>query len=79
MKCPYCGGEMFEGYLYNGSQPIQWMRKGAMPARIAFTKTDQGVTLKNRFSLFKESGYCAQAFYCDPCHVVIAPTGDAQP
>jgi hypothetical protein len=74
MKCPYCGKEMPEGYIYNGQQPIQWLPKGIMPARIKFTKRDEGVDLKNKFSFFKESGYSAEAFYCYACNIIIAPT-----
>lgn len=74
MKCPHCGKEMSEGYIYNGQQPIQWLPKGVMPARISFTKRDEGVDLKNKFSFFKESGYSAEAFHCYECHIVIAPT-----
>lgn len=72
MKCPYCGKEMCLGYIYNGQQPIQWLPKGVMPARVKFTKRDEGVDLKNKFSLLKESGYTAEAFYCYECHIVIA-------
>lgn len=72
MKCPYCGKEMSEGYIYNGAQPVQWLPKGVMPARISFTATDKGITLKNKFSFFKESGYCAEAHYCYDCQVVVA-------
>lgn len=74
MKCPYCGKEMPAGYIYNGQQPIQWLPKGVMPARIKFTKKEEGVDLKNKFMFFKESGYIAEAFYCYACHMVIAPT-----
>ena len=74
MKCPHCGKEMLEGYLYNGQQPIQWLPNGVMPARIKFTKRDEGVDLKNKFSFFKESGYRAEAFHCYACHIIIAPT-----
>ena len=73
MKCPYCGKEISEGYIYNGQQPNQWLPKGVMPARIAFTKRDEGV-LKNKFKFFKESGYCSEAFHCYGCHIVIAST-----
>lgn len=72
MKCPYCGKEMSEGYIYNGAQPVQWLPKGVMPARINFTTTNKGITLKNKFSFFKESGYCAEAHYCYDCQVVVA-------
>ena len=74
MKCPHCGKEMSEGYIYNGQQPIQWLPKGVMPARIKFTKRDEGVDLKNKFSFLKESGYSAEAFHCYECHIVIAQT-----
>lgn len=74
MKCPICGKEMIEGYLYNGSQPLQWLPNGVMPARICWSTTDEGITLKNKFKLFKESGYKAEAFHCQECHIVIAPT-----
>lgn len=74
MKCPRCGIEMSEGYIYNGQQPIQWLPKGVMPARMRFTKRDEGVDLKNKFSFLKESGYSAEAFNCYACHIVVAPT-----
>jgi len=74
MKCPYCGKEMSVGYIYNGQQPIQWLPEGVMPARIIFTKRDEGVDLKNKFTFLKESGYRAEAFHCYGCRVVIAPT-----
>jgi hypothetical protein len=74
MKCPYCGKEMSEGYIYNGQQPNQWLPKGVMPARIKFTKRAEGVDLKNTFHFFKESGYCSEAFHCYGCQIVIAPT-----
>lgn len=44
MKCPICGKEMSEGYLYNGSQPLQWLPNGVMPARISWTTTDEDVS-----------------------------------
>ena len=74
MKCPHCGKEMSEGYIFNGLQPVQWLPKGAMPARFVFSKRNVGVDLKNKFSFFKEGGYSAEAFHCDVCRVVIAPT-----
>ena len=74
MKCPICGKEMSEGYIYNGSQPLQWLPNGVMPSRINWTTTDKGVTLKNKFKFLKESGYKAEAYYCYECHLVIAPT-----
>ena len=74
MNCPYCGRTMLDGYIYNGRQPNQFLPKGVMPARISFTTTEKGVTLKNKFSFFKESGYSAEAFYCNKCRIVIAPT-----
>ena len=74
MNCPYCSKEMVEGYIYNGSQPVQWLPKGVMPSRINFKTTDKGITLKTKFSFFKASGYSAEAFYCDQCNIVIAPT-----
>ena len=74
MKCPYCGKETEAGYIYNGNQPLQWLPNGVMPSRINWTAKDDGVNLKNKFKLFKESGYKAEAFYCNKCHIVIAPT-----
>jgi len=74
MKCPHCGKEMSEGYIYNGQQPIQWLPRGVMPARMIFTKRNEGVDLKNKFSFLKESGYHAEAFHCYACRIVIAPT-----
>lgn len=73
MKCPYCGEEMSVGYIYNGNQPLQWLPDGVMPSRVNWIATDRGVSLKNNFKLFKESGYKAEAFYCYGCHIVIAP------
>ena len=73
MKCPYCGQEMSEGYIYNGQQPNQWLPKGVMPSRIKFTKRDTGIDLKNQFK-FKEGGYCSEAYHCYGCQIIIAPT-----
>lgn len=74
MKCPYCGKEMIIGYIYNGSQPLQWLPNGVMPSRINWTTSKNGINLKNKFKFFKESGYKAEAFYCSECHIIIAPT-----
>lgn len=74
MTCPYCGKDMSEGYIFNGNQPNQWLPNGAMPARLIFTSSKKGIDLKNRLSVFREGGYCAEAYHCDQCHVVIAPT-----
>ena len=74
MNCPYCLKEMARGYIYNGSQPIQWIPDGKKPSKINFTVSGDGVKLNNRFSFFKISGYSAEAFYCDACAVVIAKT-----
>ena len=56
MKCPYCGKEMAVGYIHNHSQPVQWLPNGAMPSRIKWTITDNGVPLKNKYKFFKENG-----------------------
>jgi len=74
MKCPYCGSEMSLGYIYNGQQPLQWLPEGVSPSKLVFTTTKKGITLKNELSFIKPSGYCAEAFHCEQCHIVIAQT-----
>ena len=69
MKCPYCSKEMAEGCLHNGKQPVQWMPQGKKPSMFAFSSADSGIELNNKFSM---SGYSAEAYYCDSCHIVIA-------
>ena len=71
MKCPYCSKEMAQGYIHNGKQPVQWMPHGKKCSMFAFSAADGGVELNNKFSM---SGYCAEADYCDDCHIVIAKT-----
>jgi len=74
MKCPCCNRELFEGYIYNSSNPVQWIPNGKKPPRIVFRETEAGVSLKNKFDLFKIGTYHAEAYYCEACHLVIAPT-----
>ena len=74
MYCPICNKEMLSGYLYNGNQPLQWIPEDKKPSKFAFSTTDNGVKLNNKFSLFKTGGYNAEAYYCDKCHIIIAPT-----
>ena len=69
MKCPYCNKEMSVGYIHNGSQPVQWTPNGKKPSAFRFSATDGGIKLNNKLSF---SGYNAEAFYCDACHIVIA-------
>ncbi|MBQ7005176.1 MAG: MarR family transcriptional regulator [Clostridia bacterium] len=73
MKCPYCSKEMLSGYLYNGSQPLQWIPEGEKPLFFNFDVAHYAVELKNKFSFFK-GGYRAETYYCDRCHVVISKT-----
>lgn len=75
MKCPYCNAKMPVGYLYNGSQPLQWIPEDKRPSMWSWTTTPDGRTLKNKFYWFRRGGgYNAKAYCCDRCHVVIAPT-----
>lgn len=74
MNCPYCSKEMQAGYLHNGNQPNQWIPEGKKPSVKAFSVADGSIELKNKFSLFKTGGYNAIAYYCNKCHIVLAPT-----
>lgn len=74
MKCPYCQEEMQSGYIHNSNQPVQWIPEGKKPSGFSFTVSDDGVTLSNEFKPFKANGYRAKAYYCNKCHLVIAPT-----
>ena len=56
MYCPICNKEMLSGYLYNGNQPLQWIPEDKKPSKFAFSTTDDGVKLNNKFSLFKTGG-----------------------
>ena len=74
MKCPYCSKEMERGYIYNDTAPLEWIPKGKKPSIFKFKSSADGVKLTNEFSVFKVSGYSAEAYYCNSCHVVIAKT-----
>ena len=74
MKCPYCSKEMQLGYLYNGSQPLQWIPKGKRPSVFSYSVANYAVELNNNFKPFKVGGYSAETFYCEECHIVIAKT-----
>ena len=74
MKCPYCSSEMQCGYLYNGSQPLQWIPQGKKPAWFSYSVAKDAVKLTNSFSPFKAGGYTAETFYCEACQIVIAKT-----
>ena len=73
MKCPYCSKEMECGNIYNGNQPVQWLPKGKKPSMFAFSATEDGVKLNNKFSM---RGNYAEAYYCKSCHIVISMTDD---
>lgn len=73
MICPVCKNEMQEGYLYNGSQPVQWIPKTDRPSPFSFSVAPHAVILRNTFQLFKRSGYSAVSFYCNHCMHVISP------
>lgn len=73
MKCPYCAKEMSCGYIYNGRNPVSWIpRESRMPI-LGFLKPNNCVNLYHTHSS-AWSGYRAEAFYCDSCHVVISKT-----
>jgi hypothetical protein len=74
MKCPYCSKEMQLGYLYNGSQPLQWIPKDKRPSVFSYSVANYAVELNNNFKPFKVGGYSAETFYCEECHIVIAKT-----
>ena len=74
MKCPYCEREMQMGYIYNGSQPVQWIPEGKRPSMWNFSTTEEGICLNSKFIFTKGSGYKAEAYYCGRCKIVIAPT-----
>lgn len=71
MKCPYCDEEMSIGYIHNGNQPIQWLPSGKKPSIFRFSVVEDGVKLNSKLSL---NGYCAESYYCNTCHIVIAKT-----
>ncbi len=72
MKCPYCGREMACGYLYNSSQPLQWIPRGKRPSMFSYSLAEAAIPLNNEFSFFKIGGYHAEAFFCEACRIVIA-------
>lgn len=72
-KCPYCGKEMARGYIYNGRNPVCWIPEKNTPPKLAFTKSKEGIQLSHvRSSVL--SGYRAEAYYCDTCHMVLSKT-----
>lgn len=74
MKCPCCGKEMLSGYLYNGSQPLQWIPENKRPSMLSFSVAESAVSLRNRFSPIRVGGYQAEAYHCPVCKLVLAPT-----
>lgn len=78
MKCPYCKKEMTSGYIPNGNQPVQWIPDGEKPSLFAFSTSEKGVTLNNKFSLLKANGYKATAFYCSDCGIILALTENSK-
>ena len=46
--------------------------EGEKPSIFKFKSSADGIKLTNEFSVFKVSGYSAEAYYCNSCHVVIA-------
>ena len=71
MKCPYCDKDMSEGYLYSESQPNQWLPAKKKPSIWRWTVATDGVELNNKQGI---TGFKATAYYCNDCHIVIAPT-----
>ena len=63
---------MQEGYIPNGSQPVQWIPKDEKPSHFSFSVAEQGVSLNNQFHPLKANGYQAAAHYCSNCRIVIA-------
>ena len=78
MICPVCKNIMQEGYLYNGSQPVQWLPKTVRPSALSFSVKTSAVALRNTFKLFNHSGYSAVSFYCNHCKHVISPVESEQ-
>ena len=78
MTCPVCKNEMQEGYLYNGSQPVQWIPKTERPSPFSFSVAPRAVALHNSFRFFKRGGYSAPSFYCKYCRHVISPVESEQ-
>ena len=65
---------MTVGYLYNPNTPVEWIPADAKPSRIAFTESENGIKLNNKFSMFKIGGYHAEAYHCGSCHIIISKT-----
>ena len=71
MKCPKCNQEMKKGYLISDAL-VQWIPEGKKGPILAFVKTKEGVLLNN----YEEGlrNYKAEAYYCETCKMVVAPT-----
>jgi len=74
MRCPYCQGEMQQGYVPNGGQPVQWIPDGEKVSLLSFSVAEKGISLINQFRPLKANGYRAEAHYCSNCRIVIART-----
>ena len=74
MKCPICNKEMSAGYIFHNKKPVQWIPNGKRPSKLAFSITEEGIDIKNTSSFSSINGFRAEAYYCDKCHIVIAPT-----
>lgn len=73
MKCPYCSKEMADGYISNWRNPVQWLPEGSRAPTFVYKKAKNGVTLYQK-KASAWTGYSAETFYCETCHIVLAKT-----
>lgn len=70
MNCPHCGAEMKKGYLYNASQPVQWIPEGKKRPFWTHQLAADAIELGEGDWW---DGYQADAYFCFPCKMVIIP------
>ncbi len=72
-KCPKCGGEMKEGYIYSCKGVISWTPKNEKPPSLVWETSDHGIQL-GEYSFWKNGK--ATAMNCESCKMVIIEYGE---
>lgn len=69
-QCPYCNLEMKNGYLYNYTNPNQWIPIDRKPPILRGSVTKGGVRTGNGNWFY---GFDAKSFYCEKCKIILTP------
>lgn len=73
MKCPYCGKEMDDGYIFNGKTDIVWTPKDQKPS-LFINQTREGQILLKKMNYLK--GCKIKVVRCPICKIQIIDEKD---